>query len=256
MQRAKFTEDTLGEKSADIPDSLSKEGKAIYKIMRDDSSSSSSLHPRRSLDQFFYSSLHNTTSRDQDQVLSKYMPKDSRGGKKMIMVDQLWLWLLESHNTKLNTPDKTKASIKTTIFTSFPRKQREAGAVENDLEDIADLRQAIIDEANGIDVEQAADRCFYIGLIIEQAVNVMLRVRTEESLDVLEVFRAAIGEAVSPPRLLYIGSLLTHSNPIGRKANQLLSRLPGENEAWFEQRQEFKCPRWIPNQTSRSRACP
>ena len=82
-----------------------------------------------------------------------------------------------------------------------------------------------------MDVEQATDRCLYVGLIIEQAVNVMLRVKTEESLDILEVFRAAIGEAVSSPGLLYIGSLLTHLDIIGRKANQLLSRLPEENAA-------------------------
>jgi hypothetical protein len=136
MQRAKFSTATLGGKTADIPDSLSEEGKAIYKIMRDDSSNSSSLHPRRSLDQFFYSSLPETSSRDQDQVVSKNMPKDSRGGKKMIMVDQLWLWLIETRNINSPTPDK----IKTTIFTSFPRKEREAGEVEKDLEDIADLR--------------------------------------------------------------------------------------------------------------------
>ncbi|RYO54925.1 hypothetical protein AA0116_g9317 [Alternaria tenuissima] len=195
IQRAQFTKDTLGGRHADIPDRLSEEGKAIYKIIRNDSSNASSLHPRRSLDQFFYSSLHNTTSRDQDQVLSKYTPEDVRGGKKMIMVDQLWLWLLESHGSGSNTPGEIRTPVKTSIFTSFSRKQREAGEFENDIEDIADLRQAIIDEANGMDVEQATDRCLYVGLIIEQAVNVMLRVKTEESLDILEVFRAAIGEA-------------------------------------------------------------
>ena len=194
MQRAKYSKATLGGKTADIPDNLSEEGKDIYKIIRDDNSNSSSLHPRRSLDQFFYSSLPETSSRDRDQVLSKYTPKNARGGKKMIIVDQLWLWLIETPDINSNTPDK----IKTSIFTSFPRKEREAGAVERDLEDIADLRQAIIDRANSMDIDWATNRSNYVGLIIEQAVSVMLGVRTEESLDLLGVFRAAIGEAVSP----------------------------------------------------------
>lgn len=107
----------------------------------------------------------------------------------MIMVDQLWLWLLEVHDHAGKT--------KTMIFTSFPQKEKEAGVDEKDLEDIADLRQAIIDEANSQDNDWGANRSNYIGLIIEQAVNVMLRVRTEESLDFLSIFRAAIGEAVS-----------------------------------------------------------
>jgi hypothetical protein len=231
MQRAEYSNATLGGKHTGIPDSLSEEAKAIYKIMRDDSSNSSSFHPRRSLDQFFYSSLPETSSRDQDQVVSKNTPQDARGGKKLIMVDQLWLWLLESREVSpiRGRPDR----IKTTIFTSFPRKEREAGAVEKDLEDIADLRQAIIDEANSLDTDRATDRCNYVGLIIEQAVNVMLRVRTEESLDFLAVFRAAIGEAVSPPWPSSICSLLTHLTLKDRKANCLLPRFPGENELQF-----------------------
>jgi hypothetical protein len=206
MKRARYSNATLGGKTAVIPDNLSEEGKAIYRIMREDNSKSSSLHPRRSLDQIFYSSLPKTSSRDQDQVVSKNTPKDARGGKKMIMVDQLWLWLLETRNINSATPNKIKA----TIFTSFSRKEREGGAVEKDLEDVADLRQAIIDEANSEDIDWAVNRSNYVGLIIDQAVNVMLRARTEESLDFLSVFRAAIGEAVSPTWSSFVYSLLTY----------------------------------------------
>ncbi|KAH5469709.1 hypothetical protein HBI22_195080 [Parastagonospora nodorum] len=85
------------------------------------------------------------------------------------------------------------------IFTSFSRKEREAGAAEKDLEDMADLRLAIINEANSMGIGWATDKCNYVGLIIEQAVGIMLRVRTEGSIGFLGLFRAAIGEAVSPP---------------------------------------------------------
>jgi hypothetical protein len=57
------------------------------------------LQPRRTLDQYFYSHLKNTTQRDQDQVVYRYMKKYSRrygytSGPKILMVDQLWLWIL------------------------------------------------------------------------------------------------------------------------------------------------------------------
>lgn len=197
MRRAQYSHRLEGGKPVNIPKTLSEEGKAMYKIMRDDSRKSSSLHPRRSLDQFFYSSLTETSDRDQDQVVSKNTPWGARGGKKMIMVDQLWLWLIETRDIHPNAPDK----IKTSVLTSFPRKEKEAGEVEKDLDldDIADLHQAIIDEANSMGSEWEGNKCDYVGLIIEQAVSVMLRVRTEGSLDFLGIFRAAIAQAVSPP---------------------------------------------------------
>ena len=58
-----------------------------------------SYHPRRTLDQFYYSRLERTDERDNDQVASK-QTKESPLGAKMIMVDQLWLglWLSEGSN--------------------------------------------------------------------------------------------------------------------------------------------------------------
>ncbi|CAI6340753.1 unnamed protein product [Periconia digitata] len=197
LRRAAFSHATSKGKAIDIPPDLSDDAKATYKIIRDESGKTSALHPRRSLDQFFYSSLPETSSRDKDQVISKNTPEDARGGKKMIMVDQLWLWMLETREDAVVKSDGSvvPGRIKTSIFTSFPRKEREAGEEERDLEDIADLRQAVIDEANSRDEEWARNRSHYVGLVIEQAVNVMLRVRTESSLDFLGVFRAAIGAA-------------------------------------------------------------
>lgn len=198
-----FSDSASDGKPTDIPDHLSDEAKATYKIIRDENIRGSSFHPRRSLDQFFYSSLPETSSRDQDQVVSKNTPKDARGGKKMIMVDQLWLWMLETYEeVEVDEEGGGKGiekRFKTSIFTSFPKKEKEAGEEETDLEDIADVRQAVIDDVNSRDSDWAANRSHYVGLVIEQAVNVMLRVRTESSLDFLGVFRAAIGTAVGFP---------------------------------------------------------
>ena len=49
------------------------------------------LHPRRTLDQFYYNPL-DTQQRDDDQVVYRYTRSISE--PKMMMVDQLWLWLL------------------------------------------------------------------------------------------------------------------------------------------------------------------
>jgi hypothetical protein len=60
------------------------------------------LHPRQTLDQFYYSSLPDTTARDKDQTISKWsgakLGEDGRpsavGDSLLIMVDQLWCWVL------------------------------------------------------------------------------------------------------------------------------------------------------------------
>jgi hypothetical protein len=52
---------------------------------------SKGLHVRRTLDQWRYSMLSSTEERDMDQILSKY-GKD-KSSPKVVMVDQLWLWM-------------------------------------------------------------------------------------------------------------------------------------------------------------------
>ncbi|KAL2130693.1 hypothetical protein VTI74DRAFT_6080 [Chaetomium olivicolor] len=80
------------------------------------------LHPRRTLDQAYYGALRSTQSRDRDQVVYRgTMPQphdcigmeacgqcneDIRKTPRAIMVDQLWMWVLDE----------------TTVITSFPRR--------------------------------------------------------------------------------------------------------------------------------------
>lgn len=54
------------------------------------------LHIRRTLDQFFYTDLVETNARDEDQVIFRYTAKNSPDRIKLFMVDQLWLWVLDS----------------------------------------------------------------------------------------------------------------------------------------------------------------
>ena len=54
------------------------------------------IHIRRTLDQSYYHTLQNTESRDRDQVVYRYTGK-VLGFKNplLMMVDQLWLWVVD-----------------------------------------------------------------------------------------------------------------------------------------------------------------
>ena len=55
------------------------------------------IHVRRSLDQSYYSTLVDTSTRDKDQVVQKYARKKFNKNDTecpMLMVDQCWLWIL------------------------------------------------------------------------------------------------------------------------------------------------------------------
>jgi hypothetical protein len=50
------------------------------------------LHVRRTLDQFLYYALDDTSVRDQDQVVYRYTKSTM---PQLFMVDQLWLWIFD-----------------------------------------------------------------------------------------------------------------------------------------------------------------
>lgn len=62
------------------------------------------LHPRRTLDQFFYHGI-DTTQRDSDQVVWRYCQKHRKFEEpKLFMVDQLWMWILGGGKSFPNGP--------------------------------------------------------------------------------------------------------------------------------------------------------
>jgi hypothetical protein len=66
----------------------------------------SPIHDRRTLDQSYYNSLPltNIRKRDLDQVLYRYMEKENvaEEDRRILMVDQLWLWILDTPITKID----------------------------------------------------------------------------------------------------------------------------------------------------------
>ncbi|KAH0565988.1 hypothetical protein GP486_000615 [Trichoglossum hirsutum] len=55
------------------------------------------VHTSRSLDQYYYSSLLDTKFRDSDQVVTRYFRDKQGERKRMLRVDQLWLWVIDEN---------------------------------------------------------------------------------------------------------------------------------------------------------------
>lgn len=70
------------------------------------------VHKPMTLDQYYYPTIFDTSERDNDQVISKYISKQSGSSshkqradqkqgevdksiKKILMVDQLWIWIID-----------------------------------------------------------------------------------------------------------------------------------------------------------------
>lgn len=73
-----------------------------------------SLHPRRTLDQFFYHGIE-TDQRDSDQVVWRFCKKYRQDEPKLFMVDQLWLWILGGGQFLVNLKTHTGTETMLTI---------------------------------------------------------------------------------------------------------------------------------------------
>ncbi|ETS77767.1 hypothetical protein PFICI_09829 [Pestalotiopsis fici W106-1] len=78
---------------------------ADEKLLRHKVNNHSPLHVRRTLDQYYFLTLDNTSERDRDQVVYRGTRSLSLT-TRVVMVDQLWMWILDDN----------------TIITSFPRR--------------------------------------------------------------------------------------------------------------------------------------
>ena len=163
------------------------------------------VHCRRTLDQYGYPSLRNTSVRDADQILYKRtkpdadvpppkelsmkhklqssraaaarqssMPNAEDSVAKVLMVDQLWLWIVDGK----------------TVITFFAPKEKE----ENDggLWKEGDLRSEIYQDINGDYANQCADPFDFAALAVYHAVKALLDRTTDRNLQVFRVFEEYI----------------------------------------------------------------
>jgi hypothetical protein len=70
---------------------------ADERLIREHLHSPSPLHMRRTLDQYYYWTVANTTAQDQDQVVGHGTRSgiDPGATGRVVMVDQLWMWILD-----------------------------------------------------------------------------------------------------------------------------------------------------------------
>ena len=169
------------------------------------------LHPRRTLDQAYYGSLDNTESRDRDQVV--YRATKSTGQKyhdfdpetkewkqhrdhdigdgcshcrskirkvsRLVMVDQLWMWILDA----------------TTVLTFFPRRY---GANKHDNSGVHKSIRKRLKSAPKNRIRSAFD----LGLLIIEECSSTFFDRTKnpdpKQPQVIDQFAQAIADVVSP----------------------------------------------------------
>lgn len=180
-------------------------------------------HPRRTLDQFYFSHAKNTDERDRDQVVSRQTLNDgSPGGQKMIMVDQIWLrlWIVEL--PKYNS----MVCVSSRLLTAFPyTSYARSGKDFPGLFDLADvLQMAVGDLEAGLRQNQTPGDDYtarQAAAILSRAVLGTLSIghrntssaqqqkpnealdKARQSLMFLELFREAIGQATDQYNSLF-----------------------------------------------------
>ncbi|KMK62050.1 hypothetical protein Y699_02891 [Aspergillus fumigatus Z5] len=195
IQRRKVVQDRLRQgRSRPVPGKISKahlESKLIWKFL----GSEPPIHLRRTLDQFGYPNLRSTAARDDDQMLWKRTRKsinlkDEIGDSarlesdssvpdvfedgKVLMVDQLWLWVLDQR----------------TVVTFFPNQ--EATTSEGRLYEQANLHNSIYNELNGDLARRFETAGDLAALIVQHAVTVLLDRTLHHDLQILRIFEESI----------------------------------------------------------------
>lgn len=89
---------------------LARRANADEKLLRAHLISERPIHIRRTLDQSYYWTLKDTLTRDRDQVVYRETKK-AEGGARVIMVDQLWLWILDGGKCQLFVDSKDVSLI-------------------------------------------------------------------------------------------------------------------------------------------------
>ncbi|KAF2715349.1 hypothetical protein K504DRAFT_469594 [Pleomassaria siparia CBS 279.74] len=148
-------------------------------------SSTVSLHVRRTLDQFFYHNI-DTQSRDQDQVVYRYQCKgmsaeESGIDPKIFMVDQMWMWILG----------------KDLIVTAFPQRWEQP---KNDPLNVLD---GIIEDINSKTKDPVHSVYDLSMLITGRCSGVFDRRRDIEEYQFLDMFESSIGDATEEETNLF-----------------------------------------------------
>lgn len=135
----------------------------------------SSLHPRRTLEQYSSWTAEDTTKRDRQQVVYRgtWMKNDLESIPRVVMVDQLWMWILDEN----------------TIITAFPRRWG------RNKPDPSAVHRAIRDHMASVD-ERQVNSIYDLALIIIDECSKVIFDRTKPDLrpEVVDIFGSAISK--------------------------------------------------------------
>jgi hypothetical protein len=151
-----------------------------------------SLHPRRTLDQFYYSSLIDTSIRDQDQTTSKWTGSgvgteghtSASDDSLVMMVDQLWCWVLDESKSSHTITGRAIGLIFAveTIVSCFPSHDLQYhGGKQYDLGDLYEGSESYVERC-----ETVWD---LFATITDQAITHLWSQRNRTSIDPLEIYR-------------------------------------------------------------------
>ncbi|KAK3624692.1 hypothetical protein LTR56_020842 [Elasticomyces elasticus] len=167
----------------------------------------SGLHVRRTLDQSFYRTI-DTDFRDKTQVVYRYAQKhgDSQEALKVLMVDQLWMWIVN----------------KDLLITSFPQRWHQPR------DDPLNVLESTIEEINSNVADSPANLYDLAVLIGGRCFGTFDRSNiTSDGLRFLDMFESSIGVAMDKETHLF-GSFRDASQQISldpQKRQQSLQRL-------------------------------
>jgi Mg2+ and Co2+ transporter CorA len=150
----------------------------------------SPYHERRSLDEAYYHHFAMTAAIDRDsQVMEKYIKQHRSEPPKLIVIDQLWLWLIRGFsNDDITVPDL--------VITAFPDRF-------NGAPDTANVYRGIVQHLErGLQppLRKAED---LISTIIEHVSGVFFQRQLEHDKWFLEFFAAAIGNVRQKQRAAF-----------------------------------------------------
>jgi hypothetical protein len=109
------------------------------------------------------------------------------------MVDQLWLWAIDSRKSTFFIMSFTNHAD--TLLSFFPK--REGDAIEGPLYQQADLRDSIFNEVNVDLTRQCENALDLAALAVLHAVTVLLDRASHPDLEVFRIFEEAISVLVS-----------------------------------------------------------
>ncbi|MCJ1426325.1 hypothetical protein MMC29_004228 [Sticta canariensis] len=162
------------------------------------------MHIRRTLDQYYYHTMKDTTERDEDQVVYRYAkkmwPDDHESVHNILMVDQLWLWILDGGKlfdcSRLMKPSKTPSTD--TVITSFPQRWNRR-QFDNDLDVVESIRKHI----NLVEGRDPLRSAYDLAVLISSFCSEVFFEREDapepldEKLQILEFFDKSIGNVTA-----------------------------------------------------------